>query len=366
MIVCPRCAKENQDHYKFCLGCGAELPKDAAQAPKSFSVPTPPSGFQSPFAAQPVPAKTPAAVAPAAPAAPVAATPAAPAELSPPAPAAAPGPLKCPQCGTQVPPGFKFCGSCGFNMQGVAPSTPAPASPPAVAPGPVAAPPSAAAPAPIAAPSAPKTAPRGTLTLVRPDGSEGDTFPLGDTTIIGREAGALFAGDSYLSPKHASFVFKDGQLTVSDVGSLNGIYVRIAREQPVELESGSIFRIGQEILRFEPIAAPAKGADGVEAIGSPNPGYIGRIVLVIGRDTGGNAFPIPSTGMHLGRERGDVIFPEDGYVSGLHCRIHAEGGRILLTDVGSSNGTFLRVRTDKTLQKGDTLLMGQQLFRVQF
>src|SRR3954468_2726721 len=25
MTVCNRCGKENQDHYKFCLGCGAEL-----------------------------------------------------------------------------------------------------------------------------------------------------------------------------------------------------------------------------------------------------------------------------------------------------------------------------------------------------
>ena len=43
MIVCPRCGKENQDHYKFCLGCGAELPRNAEQ-PKSFSAPTPPGG----------------------------------------------------------------------------------------------------------------------------------------------------------------------------------------------------------------------------------------------------------------------------------------------------------------------------------
>ena len=35
MITCPKCSKENQDHYKFCLGCGAELPRDAA--PKAFS-----------------------------------------------------------------------------------------------------------------------------------------------------------------------------------------------------------------------------------------------------------------------------------------------------------------------------------------
>ena len=29
MIGCPRCSKENQDHYKFCLGCGAELTSPA-------------------------------------------------------------------------------------------------------------------------------------------------------------------------------------------------------------------------------------------------------------------------------------------------------------------------------------------------
>ena len=27
----PGAAKENQDHYKFCLGCGAELPREAAK-----------------------------------------------------------------------------------------------------------------------------------------------------------------------------------------------------------------------------------------------------------------------------------------------------------------------------------------------
>lgn len=30
MIVCTRCNKENQDHYKFCLGCGSELPRESA------------------------------------------------------------------------------------------------------------------------------------------------------------------------------------------------------------------------------------------------------------------------------------------------------------------------------------------------
>ena len=44
MITCAKCGKENQDHYKFCLGCGAELPREAAA--KKFPVGTPPQGVQ--------------------------------------------------------------------------------------------------------------------------------------------------------------------------------------------------------------------------------------------------------------------------------------------------------------------------------
>jgi hypothetical protein len=66
------------------------------------------------------------------------------------------------------------------------------------------------------------------------------------------------------------------------------------------------------------------------------------------------------TGMHLGRERGDILFPEDGYVSGLHCRLHEENGRMFLTDIGSSNGTFVRLAGPRPVPSGSLLLMGQQ------
>jgi pSer/pThr/pTyr-binding forkhead associated (FHA) protein len=365
VIVCPRCAKENQDHYKFCLGCGAELPRDAAHAPKSFTAPTPPASFQG-AGAQPGAAHAqrpgfgaPAAGAPAGYVPPPAAPPPAVSPSGRPpamgAPMAAPGSSEqviCPKCGTPNSKNFKFCGGCGFALQGVAPQPVAPAAPP---------PPAAAAvpPAPLAGIK------RGQLVLIRPDGSEGDSFPLGDTTLIGRESGGLFASDSYLSPRHATFTFGAGGLTVSDDKSLNGVYLRIAADTPTELRDGAIFRIGQEIVRFERLKnAPSKG--GTEIFGSPSTGLAGRICLVIGREATGNCYAIPSAGIHLGRERGDLLFPDDGYVSGLHCRIYEEGGRVLLTDVGSSNGTFVRLTAPTAIPPGSLLLMGQQLFRVEY
>jgi pSer/pThr/pTyr-binding forkhead associated (FHA) protein len=222
------------------------------------------------------------------------------------------------------------------------------------------------APASTLAAAAPVAAGGATLVLIRPDGSEGESYKLAaGSSTVGRDSGAPFAVDSYLSPKHASFEVKGSDVTIKDLGSLNGVYLRVDKDVPYELGSGDMFRIGQEILRFEAFGAPSLDAGGVEIMGSPNADIIGRLTLVVGRETTANAFPIPSTGIHLGRERGDVIFPEDGYVSGLHCNLQLKNGKVFLTDVGSSNGTFLRIRDEKKIKFGSLLLLGQQLFRIQ-
>ena len=367
MITCPKCSKDNQDHYKFCLGCGAELPRDVQ--PKPFASQTPPHGMKAaaaaPAPAAPVPMQAPAPAAVPAPAFPVAPAamaataavpapppsafkppPAAPVAPSAPAAAAAPagGTVICPQCGHINGPSNVFCGSCGFRLGGQ------PARP--------------AAP-PVAAPVA-EAGGAVVLTALRADGSEAGTYNLPPgTQLVGRDTGSIFAGDSYLSPRHATFKQPaPGRLTVKDEGSLNGVYKKLARDTPIELKPNDIFRIGQEIIRFEPLAPPTPGPDGVERLGAPAKGYVGRIALVIGRDTTGNAYPVPEAGIHLGRERGDVLFPEDGYVSGLHCRISWDNGRATLTDLGSSNGSFIRLKEETDVRSGDVLLMGQQLFRV--
>ena len=386
MITCPKCFKENQDHYKFCLGCGAELPRDVS--PKKFAPGTPPHGVPAAKAApafaiadevtsvgipsgpevRPKPAKGPMGTAaiPQAPAAPGAAPPAAfapppPVAMAAPAPpvAAPPGlaaahagapapatsgppPIACPQCDHPNPPNNKFCASCGFKL----------ARP--------AAPPVEAAPAGVAA------QPSGVvLTALRADGTEAGTYalPVGIITV-GRDLGAIFAGDSYLSPRHATFRQPTGRLLVKDEDSLNGVYKKLTRDVPVEVKPNAVFRIGQEIIRYEPLAPEPPSPDGVERLGAPSTGYIGRIALIIGRDATGNAFPLPESGVQLGRERGDVLFPEDGYVSGLHGRLTCEGGRLFLTDLGSSNGSFIRLGEETELKSGDVLLMGQQLFRI--
>jgi len=253
----------------------------------------------------------------------------------------------CPSCGAQVPPNFKFCGACGHPMDTAQPSA-----------------------APAAPAVASSSAVGASLVLIRPDGTEGETVSVGDGSTVGRDSGGIFSGDAYLSPGHARFEFDNGGLYVEDADSLNGVFLRLATDQPAELAPGAVFRIGQELLRFDvfedtPMNGASNGA--AQVMGSPNPGYAGRLSLIIGQDAIGPCYPIPANGLHLGRERGDLLFPEDGYVSGLHARVlpTADGG-ISLTDVGSSNGTFVKVSGRCSVSRGDFLLLGQQLFRAEY
>jgi pSer/pThr/pTyr-binding forkhead associated (FHA) protein len=350
VITCPKCGKENQDHYKFCLGCGAELPRGGGAA-KPFTSNTPPHGIP---AAQPRqnPSGPPAAGAPAPAGRPpqqpdqTARVAPAPAGAAPAGQAAA---VTCPQCGHTNVNGNRFCASCGYNLSALSGAQAVPAG--------------AAAPAAAAAGGARPIV----LTALRADGTEAGTFrlPDGPSVTVGRDTGSIFAGDSYLSPRHATFTRRGAQLSIRDEGSLNGVYLKLKPQDPNRLEYGDVFRIGQEIIRFEELRGQGPSPDGVERFGSPAKGYIGRLALVIGRDTTGNAFPIPERGVHCGRERGDILFSEDGYVSGLHCQIaRAADGQVYLTDLGSSNGSFIRLRAERAIAGGDILLMGQQLFRV--
>lgn len=377
MHVCNRCGKENQSHYKFCLGCGAEM-GDAAVAPATVQpsvVPafapavgmdrgvddgwkSPPSGVR----AMDQRGRPAAQLAQADPMDTTQMTPAA-SPLSDTDPGRTEMPQKqaaqalgrivpvqasadsvsrpCPTCGNMIPAGFIFCGQCGTRVsENAAKPAPAPAA-------------------------APQVGLRGKLVLVRPDGTEGGAHPMvAGPNLIGRGQGLLFDADSYLSPHHADLILSSAGLTVRDADSLNGVFVKITDEE--EIADTEVFRIGQELLRFDVIRTPVTMEDGTEVMGSPNPGYWGRVALIIGREQDGSAFPLIGDHMILGRERGDILFPEDGYVSGTHARIACRGGRFFLGDLNSSNGTFLRIRGERVVRSGTFLLMGQQLFRVQF
>ena len=66
----------------------------------------------------------------------------------------------------------------------------------------------------------------------------------------------------------------------------------------------------------------------------------------------------------IGREEGDVTFPDDEFMSRRHATVRrSTSGKPTLEDMESSNGTFVRLRGDHDLRPGDVLRMGDQLLR---
>jgi pSer/pThr/pTyr-binding forkhead associated (FHA) protein len=65
----------------------------------------------------------------------------------------------------------------------------------------------------------------------------------------------------------------------------------------------------------------------------------------------------------IGRTTGDITFPHDGFMSGRHARIAYRGGKFVLSDEDSRNGTFVKIKGEVELEPGDTILVGKQVFR---
>lgn len=95
-----------------------------------------------------------------------------------------------------------------------------------------------------------------------------------------------------------------------------------------------------------------------------------QIVLTVLIGPGmGRRLEVPPAGATLGRSSrmADLCLP-DGLLSRIHCRFFLEGGRPMVQDLGSSNGTALNGRPlgadPAELGAGDVVTVGETALRV--
>ncbi len=91
----------------------------------------------------------------------------------------------------------------------------------------------------------------------------------------------------------------------------------------------------------------------------------GMLRLVAVRHDGlpGPTYVVTRAPLHCGRSQGEVLFPDDATVSPRHCRFLTREDGAYVEDLGSVNGTFVRLRQPTQLAPGDQLLVGMQLVR---
>lgn len=206
------------------------------------------------------------------------------------------------------------------------------------------------------------------LIAINDDGTEGKRIAVEFMeTILGRETDSPFPTDSFLSPKHAKLIVKSGKLYIQDLNSLNGTFVKLRQEKVIQ--SGDTFLMGRQVLSFEEVpvnpSIKLRAPDGTRKMGSPATDSSYRLLQI---GIGGvlqNVYCLPKAGAQLGRERGDIIFPHDKFMSSRHAQIYRRNdGEFVLADLNSSNGTWIKIWELTPLETQDYIFMGQQLFRV--
>ncbi len=246
----------------------------------------------------------------------------------------------CPNCGNQNPENAAFCSQCGTKLLGKA------------------------------LPRAPTLYPtargrRATASAGGPFGPgsvDGASFALPQgKSAIGRGEVQIRLDDPYLSPRHAELSLRIGQLSIIDLQSSNGVYLRLRGE--TSLTVGDELRLGRQLLRLEPVPETQFAADSGRIWGSPDRGARYRVAQLLEGSGVGEALPISEGEYLFGREEGGMICPADQSVSRRHAILSVTRETIRVRDLESANGTFLRLRKETTLIPGDHLLLGTQQLR---
>ena len=105
-------------------------------------------------------------------------------------------------------------------------------------------------------------------------------------------------------------------------------------------------------------AKPPKGRRGTPA----------RLVVLEPKERRGTTFAI-TNGLGIGRETDNtIVILDDAYISGHHVKVTVAGGRVLVDDLASKNGTYLngtRLSQQHALRVGDRIQVGYTVLEAQ-
>lgn len=275
--------------------------------------------------------------------------------------------IRCPSCGTQFASATRFCSNCGKRLDDSGNASNAnPSGKRTIF-------------MHAANLQAPKE-PTCRLISIAEDGSEGVVFTLRTgETACGRTNGVVLLFDNpFVSPTHCEFSFHGGTLAVTDAQSLNGVFVQLKNETVIR--DGDYIRIGKQLLRFESLdhkpgakgggpkkaLPPAPTGNDTRVWGSPPAsGAFGRLIQILPNGQQGECRVLSGESVDVGREQGSIVFPTDAFMSGRHCTFYSRAGDVVVKDLGSANGTHLRIRERTTLRNGDLVSVGNQSLRIE-
>jgi pSer/pThr/pTyr-binding forkhead associated (FHA) protein len=366
VTTCAFCGRENDAASRFCIDCGKPLNPSAVRVGPAY-VPHPTGG-------QPQPVAVPAAAS--RPSSPIGAASSAGA-----VPQTRVSDAACPRCGKVVAAGLPFCGHCGGRISTIAEGANCAQCGGAFTKGVdmfcarcghrvgqrVSVEMASAGTQVIGAgrlTAMPK------LSLLGDSGEVVQSYTLdrGDAVLGRGDADIRFETDHYMSPLHARLELREGQLYLRDLGSRNGTWFFI--EAPAKLTDGDLVLVGSQLIRFRRLGYPGPHppeADSTRRMGSSVPTVDIAVLEQLRAD--GSVRDVyhlsPGRTITIGREAGEWLFPYDATMSGKHAEVRSEDSEFFVHDANSRNGVAMSVRGERALKRGQKLLVGDQILRVE-
>jgi pSer/pThr/pTyr-binding forkhead associated (FHA) protein len=114
--------------------------------------------------------------------------------------------------------------------------------------------------------------------------------------------------------------------------------------------------------------APPAAAAPAPAASKRRKGTVGRLVVIAPKAQKGLTYSTAAE-LVIGRAPSCAIsLPDDTFVSQLHARVHPDDGRVVVEDLGSTNGTFLngnRLSRPETVHRGDRIQVGSTVLEAE-
>ncbi len=190
--------------------------------------------------------------------------------------------------------------------------------------------------------------------------------PPGVEAIFGSAGAIVLPGERFCHANEAAIFLKNKRLWLQDFEAGNGVFLRI--KAPVELGPGDEFIVGDQLLRVERNPVPQDGPDPGPTYFYSSPKWLSsfRVVQIFEGGALGACVLARGTTLQIGSSVGDFVFPSDALVSEQHCLIEEQAGTILLTDLGSRTGVFVRIKGEQELVDSDELMIGRTRLAVEF
>ncbi|MEW6268455.1 MAG: FAD-dependent oxidoreductase, partial [Thermodesulfobacteriota bacterium] len=182
---------------------------------------------------------------------------------------------------------------------------------------------------------------------LNPDGSVEETFPTSkDAVSIGRQgADVSFPSDVYMADQHAQIVKQGDGYVLQDTGAGSGVWLRAQGVDGRPVGEGDAIWVGSQIL-------VVGKKDGRWAIAHHNPDGVYQAT-----------YPIGDRGVFVGRRSEVTLDPADLSLSRRHAQIRPDGAGLAVFDLGSTNGTYVKLAAPTRIKNGDEFRVASKRLR---